>query len=144
VKFLGAFTLAFVAAGTLCADLEKVRAEPNLEKRSRYALENADQALRQARDAYAKGEMEQAENLVAEVLQSVELAQISLKNTGKDPRRSPKHFKKAEIETRDLLRKLASFEQELSVADRHILEKVKPRIQQVQEELLLGVMGKRK
>ena len=40
----------------LRADLREVKAEPNLGKRSMLALDNAFNALTQARDAYDKGE----------------------------------------------------------------------------------------
>ena len=115
-------------------------AEKNLEKRSKLALENAEGVLKQAREAYGQGEMKQAEGLLAEVRDSVALAMKSLQDTGKNPRKSPKWFKRAEIQTRDLLRKLDAFEQEMSVADRAMIADAKGTVQKVHEELLLGVM----
>jgi hypothetical protein len=77
--------------------------------------------------------------------ESVELAYTSLTQTGKDPRRSPRYFKKAEIDTRDLLRKLEAFDQEMSFSERPMLEKAKSSIQKVHDDLLLGLMeGKHK
>lgn len=132
-------------AGLARADLAAVKTEPNLEKRSRLALDNAEQALKSARAAYNKGETPQVETGLTEVRESVELAEASLKETGKNPRKSPKWFKRAEIQTRDLLRKLDSFDQEMGVADRPMLVPVKTKVQQVHDDLLLGVMeGKTK
>jgi hypothetical protein len=137
----------FAIAGTavLQADLKKAQAEPDLEKRSKLALDNAFAAYQAARDAYQKGEMEQVQAGIDEIEQSVDLAYQSLNDTGKNPRRSPKWFKSAELATRDLARRLASFQDQMSYTDRPLLDRVKARVQQVHDELLLGLMeGKKK
>ena len=82
-------------------DLARLQSEPNLEKRAHAALNNAEDALKQARDAYTSGDTSAAESRLEEVGQSVELADSTLKQTGKNPSRSPKHFKYAELRTRD-------------------------------------------
>jgi len=124
----------------LRADLKQARAEPNLEKRSKLALDNAAAAYQEARSAYQNGDNDKVAAAVAEIQESVDLAYTSLTQTGKNPRKSPKWFKKAEIETRDLLRKLDAFQQEMSFTERPMLEKVKARIQEVHDDLLLGLM----
>src|SRR5262245_48770928 len=96
------------------ADLTRANAEPNLEKRSQLALDNASAAYKAARAAYEKGDNDQVSASAKEILESVDLAFTSLNKTGKDPRKSPKWFKKAEMETRDLSRKLEAFQQEMS------------------------------
>jgi hypothetical protein len=123
-----------------CADLKQARAEPNLEKRARLALENAVIKLQEARGAYQKDDNAAVTADAAEVQESVDLAYASLNETHKDPRRSPKWFKYAEIQTRDLLRKLDTFQQDMNFQDRPLLDKVKEDIQQVHEKLLLGLM----
>lgn len=133
--------VALLLAGTLRASLQEAKAEPNLEKRSKLALDNAEQALTAAREAYAKGDTAQVEARATEIRESVELAAASLHQTGKNPRKSPRWFKHAEIVTRDLLRRLDSFQQEMSAADRPLLEGVKGEVQQAHDNLLLGVMG---
>ena len=140
-------TLAAVLAlaGSARADLKQAMAEQNLEKRSQLALANAASAYKSARASYEKGENDKVAAAVAEVQDSVDLAFKSLTDTGKDPRKSPKWFKKAEIETRDLLKRLDAFDHEMSFSDRPMLEKVKARVQQVHDDLLVGLMeGKRK
>ncbi|HWB83866.1 MAG TPA: hypothetical protein VG675_06980 [Bryobacteraceae bacterium] len=140
-----ALILGLGAAGTLHADLTKARSERNLEKRSKLALENADVALIEARAAYKEGDLNQVSVRIQEVVDSVELAHTSLKETGKNPRKSPKWFKRAEIATRDLARKLESFQEEMSYTDRPLLDKAKARVQQIHDELLMGLMeGRRK
>jgi hypothetical protein len=65
--------------------------------------------------------------------------------TGKDPRKSPKWFKQAEIETRSLLRRIETLQQQMSFSDRELLDKTKAKVQQVHDDLLVGLMeGKHK
>jgi hypothetical protein len=138
-----ALAVLLFSGGWLHADLKRAMAEPNLEKRSGLALENAAAALKSARAAYDKGDNDQVAKDAAEVLQSVELAAASLRQSGKDPRRS-NWFKKAEISTRDLGRRIQDFQDQMSYVDRPLLDKIKVRVQEVHEELLLGVMEGRK
>ncbi|MGA2737358.1 MAG: hypothetical protein ABSG65_07885 [Bryobacteraceae bacterium] len=134
-----------LASGVSRASLQEAKAEPNLGKRSVLALDNAFNALTQARDAYAKGLNEQVERFAKEIQESVELADTSLQQTGKDPRKNPKWFKRAESSTRDLLRRLDAFQQSMDVTDRPMLDAVKTKVQQVHDDLLVGVLeGKEK
>jgi hypothetical protein len=129
----------------LRANLEEARAEPNLERRSNLALVNAVTALKEAREAYRNGDSQMTTERIAEVQESVELGYDSLVKTGKDPRKSPKWFKRAEISTRDLVRSMESFEHDMSFTDRPMLQKAKDRVQQIHDELLTGLMeGKHK
>lgn len=125
-------------------DLARLQAEPNLEKRAHAALNNAEEALKQARDAYTSGDTAGAESRLEEVGQSVEMADSTLKQTGKNPSRSPKHFKYAELRTRELLRKLDGFRDDMSVADRPVLDRVVAAVQKIHDALLEGIMGKKK
>ncbi len=134
-----------LVSGVLRADLQQIKAEPNLGKRSALALDNAFNALTQARDAYTKGENAKVEAFAREIQESVALAETSLHETGKNPRKSPKWFKRAESSTRDLLRRLESFQQSMDASDRSMIDAVKAKVQQVHDDLLLGVLeGKEK
>ena len=145
VRFIAAALFAIAGTAALQADLKKALAEPDLEKRSKLALDNAFAAYQAARDAYQKGEMEQAQAGIEQIEQSVDLAYQSLSDTGKNPRRSPKYFKAAELSTRDLTRRISSFQDQMSYSERPMLDKLKARVQQVHDELLLGLMeGKKK
>ncbi|MBZ5625097.1 MAG: hypothetical protein LAQ69_41295 [Acidobacteriia bacterium] len=140
-----ALAIGLMCAGSLRADLKRAQAEPNLEKRSQLAMDNAFAAYQVARASYEKGENDPAAAAIAEILESVDLAYASLTQTGKDPRKSSKWFKKAEMQTRDLVRKLDSFQQMMGFTDRPMLDQVKARVQQVHDNLLLGIMeGKHK
>jgi len=142
---LFALSMGLLVSGVLQADLKRAQAEPNLEKRSQLAMDNALAAYQAARTAYDKGDNTQAAASIAEIVESVDLADTSLRETGKDPRKSSKWFKRAEMETRDLLRKLQSFQDTMGFEDRPMVDKVKARVQQVHDDLLLGIMeGKHK
>lgn len=144
MSLCGVWLVVALAAGPAWADLTAARAERNLEKRSRKALENADRAAAAARQAYRNGDLKQSQAALEEVGESVLLAHESLKQTGKDPARSPKHFKHAEIKTRALLRRLDDFRQEMSIEDRDALDRVRAVIDRIHRELLEGILGGRK
>jgi len=127
------------------ADLAAVRAEPNLEKRSRRALENAQAAFQSAQKSYLeKSDVAAANASLEEVAQSVQLCYDSLQETGKIPSRSPKYFKSAEIATRELLRKLNDFRERMSAMDRDRIDQVRATVQEVHDNLLAGIMGGKK
>lgn len=131
-------------AGSPAEDLARIQTETNLEKRARAALDNADDALKLAREAYQKADSTEANARLSEIEQSVVLADESLKATHKNPSRSPKHFKQAEMRTRELLRKLDGFRDEMSVTDRPALDRVASAVQKIHDALLDGIMGGKK
>jgi len=135
-----AAVLTIGAGGVLRADLKAALAEKDLEKRSKLALDNAELALQAAKAAYQQGDIGKTRTAVTEVKESVDLAFQSLNDTHKNPRKSPKYFKSAELATRDLLRRLETFDYDMSYEDREILKPVKERVQQVHDDLLLGLM----
>ena len=133
-----------LSCAPLLADLTQAQAEPNLEKRSRFALENADRALKASRQAYTAGDVKQAGALLDELADSVELAEKSLEASGKNPIKSPKYFKSAEIKTGELVRRIAAFSQDMNAEDRPMADKIKEKVQEAHDRLLQGVMVGRK
>jgi uncharacterized membrane protein YccC len=132
-----------VMASTAGADLSAVLAERNLEKRSRKALDYAAQALKAARNAYQQGQLDQTRQHLQELNEAVQLAYRSLQETGKNPVRHPKHFKHAEIQTRELLKHLGHFRDQMAYDDRTVVEPVIQSIERIHEDLLLAIMGKK-
>jgi hypothetical protein len=142
---VAAIALAGALVAPLRADLKVALAEPNLEKRSKLALDNAEASYQMVRAGYEKGDNAQVAAAAKEIVESIDLAYTSLTATGKDPRKSPKWFKRAEIETRDLLRRLSGFQEQMSFDDRPMLDPAKVKLQQVHDSLLVGLMeGKHK
>ena len=136
--------LIVVSCTSTALDLETIRKQPNLEKRSELALANADAALDRARDAYQKGEDTIFRTSLAEADDSIALSKQSLDESGKNARKSPKYFKRAEIGIRRLSRRLDNLRIEVSVEDRPVVEPVFSRALKLQEEILLAIMGKKK
>jgi hypothetical protein len=142
---LSMLALGLAPAVELRADLKPALAERDLGRRSKLALDNAEAVLKAARAAYERGETEKVAAGIAEIVESVDLASESLTKTGKNPRSSPKWFKQAEIQTRDLLKRLETFQRDMSFTDRPMLDQAKNRVQEVHDSLLLGLMeGKHK
>ena len=145
MKGLAVFAAAVAMALGSQADLGSIQSEPKPERRAQLALENADGALKAAQDAYlAKGDLKQTGASLDEFSESVQLAYTSLVGTHKNPSRSPKHFKRAEIKTRELLRRLNDFRDQMGVDDREIADKAHAIVQKVHEDLLEGIMGGKK
>ena len=143
-RFMLALALTLAGGAAASTELDAVRAEANLEKRSKLALDNAASALRSAREAYQAGDTATVTAKTDEIGESVDLAYNSLTETGKNPRKSPKWFKHAEMETRELTRRLEDFAQQMNYIDRAILDKTRARVEQVHDELLTGLMEGRK
>lgn len=133
-----------VAAVAVASGLDRVKAEPNLEKRSRLALEYANSEIDAARQAYNSGEMKKSNAALAEVRESVDLCVQSLDETHKDARKNPKAFKRAEIDIQGLVRRLKSLEDDFSVDDRGEILKTEQRLQEVHDDLIARIMTKRK
>ena len=134
-----------LSCAPLLADLAQVRAEPNLEKRSRAALDNAEHSLKASRQAYEGGDLKLTGELLDELRESVLLAEKSLKETGKDPIKHPRYFKDAEKKTGDLVRRIEAFSRDMNFTDRPMADKIKEEVQEAHDRLLLSIMtGKKK
>jgi hypothetical protein len=129
-----------LVAGLSAADLQPAKNEPNLEKRSRLALAIADQAISEAREAYSKEDMKTVTAKLAEVRESVELAQTALAATGKKPGRSPGPYKYAETKSRELLKRIEGLKQEMDSTDREAVEPVQNRVQEIHDAWLDGIL----
>ncbi len=136
-------SLVFASAPRLAADIDSVKAEPNLERRSEKALLNADAAFDAARKAHSEGADQAFTAALAEIGQSIQLIRQSLDESGKNARKSPKYFKKAEVGLRKLGRRLDSFRVVLSVDERAPVEKLVEQAHETQEHLLHAIMGKK-
>lgn len=124
----------------LRADLKAALAEHDLGRRSKLALDNAGAAMKAAREAYQQGDSKAVAASAKEIQESVDLAWDSLESTGKNPRKNPKWFKQAEIETRNLLKKLETLQHDMGFEDRPMLDSAKARLQKVHDDLLTGLM----
>jgi hypothetical protein len=124
-------------------DVSSIKTEPNLERRSDLAIENANLAIDNARAAYQAGDTKKTEAQLNEVRESVDLSLESLENSRKKPRNNS-HYKKAELRIGKLLRRLSGFRDEMSVDDRKPLDDVVTRLQEVHDRLLSEIMSKKR
>lgn len=125
------------------SSLSDVKTEPNPEKRSELALQNANRAIDDARAAYDAGDMPKTDAQLNEVRESVNVSLEALESSGKKPRNS-KYYKHAEIRLREMLRRLSGFRDEMSVEDRKPLDDAAARLQEVHDRLLSAIMSKKR
>ena len=131
-----AILLMALCGALSAADLAAIKAEPNLEKR-------ADQALAHANEMVDEARKEPTPAALGEIGESVDLCRDSLLATGKTPRKSPKAFKKAELATRQIIRRLENLRQDLAATERAGVEKLIGHLHDVHDELLDGIMRKK-
>jgi hypothetical protein len=127
----------------LALDLAAIKLEPNLERRSERALENAAAAMDTARDASMGGDSAKVKTSLEELRDSVDLAYQSLVDSGKSARRNPKFFKSAELKTRQLVRRLEGLTQAVDSDDRPFVETVRDRVSKVHDDLIQDIMQKK-
>jgi hypothetical protein len=106
------------------ADLAAVKAEPNLEKRSEKALVFAGELLTAMRAELDRNDVEKIKDQLKEFQAAVDVSVDALEATGKNARKSPKYFKRAELKLRELQRRLETFKRAMSVDDRPVLDDV--------------------
>jgi hypothetical protein len=138
-----AVLLLIAAPAGLWADLTNARAQPNLERRARLALDNAALQLRLASQADKSGDWAKTKEALAELGESVDLAYLSLKQTGKNPRNSGQ-FKNLEIKVRGLVKNLEEFRRTLDFEQREELTPLVKHLRQVHDEVLQSVMTPKK
>ena len=127
----------------LAFDLSAIKMEPNLERRSERAIDNASAAMDAARDAASAGDSAKAKAALEEVRDSVDLSYQSLVDSGKSARRNPKFFKRAELKTRELMRRLEGLAQAVDSEDRTFVESVRERVSTVHDDLIKDIMQKK-
>lgn len=135
---------SFSAASLWAADLASIQQEPNLERRNQLAIECANSALDAARTAYQANDLDKTRASLDETGEAVSLAYTSLKQTGKEAQRDPKLFKKTELATRQMLRRIEGMAESMNFEDRSLLEKLRERVTAIHENLLQDIMAKKK
>lgn len=136
--------LLFFFAGASPVSLAQVKAEPNLERRARAAVDFAMAAEKEAESAYAAGDLKLVGSAINAVLEAVELARESFAESGRTPGRNPAPYKYAELHTRDLLIRLADLDRRMDSDERPMLDKPRARIQEIHDQWFEGIMGKKK
>ena len=124
-------------------DLAAVKAEPDLNRRSEMALANAEEKLAAAREAYMAGNDAAEAADVQEIGESVELCYESLEQTHGAPRKS-RYYKRAELKTSELMRRLTGFRDEVNFDFRPKVDVVLKKISDIHDQLLSDIMSRKK
>lgn len=132
------------AASLWAIDLSSVQQEPNLEKRNQLAIECANSALDTARTSYQANDLDKTRASLDEAGEAVSVAYDSLKQTGKEARRDPKFFKRTELATRQMLRRIEGMAEAMNFEDRSLIDKLRERVTAIHENLLEDIMAKKK
>ena len=132
-----------LAVPVVRADLAGVKNEPNLEKRSEKALENANIAVDEARKAYQSADFAGFGLRLREVEESAELSYQSLEDTGKAARRSPKFFKRAEMKMHALAKRLEALGADVGFEDRVLVEATRKKLSDLEDKIVFEIMTKK-
>jgi hypothetical protein len=141
-RLLLMFPLALALAAA--SGLDAVKAEPNLERRSELALTYAGEVLTNLRTDLETKEWAAVAPEIEEFRAAVDLSFAALKATGKNARRNPKYFKRAELKLRELGRRLRGLQVFLAVDDRPKMDEVIAYVEKLQDDLVEMTMGVRK
>ena len=115
---------------------DSVSREPDPEKRYMLAIDAASKSLDAARLSDTKAKLEEA-------AVATEFALKSLEDMAKPPYKNTKNYKKAELRTREFLRRVDALLKDTGFDDRPSLLAAQARINAVHETVLLGVMSKK-
>ena len=135
--------MTFLLALLLAADLTSVKSEPNFEHRADLALRFAQESVTLAREAATAGDATKLKERLADVEAGALICQEALDATGKSARRSPKHFKHAELRLRELMRRLKGLSESAGVEDRDAIEATQKKVAEVHEHVLGEIMTKK-
>lgn len=142
---LGSLLLCLAPLALAAQDLEAVRKETNLTRRSQRALEFAEREMAKAQKIVKEfGSKTELQAALGHVVEGSDLALQSLRETGRPPRRLSREYKRGELKTRDLIRRLEDLGKALSLDDRPAAESALKQVTRIHEEFLLGVMGQKR
>jgi hypothetical protein len=126
------------------SSLQQVQAEPNLERRAKYAIDYAAVAEKLAENAYADGNEDQTAALLKTAADALSIAQDALAATGKKPGRNPAPYKYGEQRSRELLVRLGDLERKMDAEERKMVEEPMAKVQEIHDAWFEGIMGKSK
>jgi hypothetical protein len=125
-------------------NLDQIRADPNPEHRAHSAIEYAVVAERNAEAAYNRGEMPGVTAELKNMADAIELARVSLDQTGKSAMKHPGPYKFGELRTQEMLVRLGDLERKMDSDERGVLKAPQAKVQEVHDAWFDGIMSKRK
>jgi len=137
-------TLFLLFAAPAPISLDQVRAEHDLERRAKAAIDFAATAERNAEAAFSNGNMQDVVAQLNTMKESMEITRASLVASRKTPGRNPQLYKYFELRTHELLIRLEDFERRLFLEDRDVVAVPKARVQEIHDFWFDGIMGRTK
>jgi len=128
------FACCAVAKTESPAELKKYADNSNGGDRARYCIEYAHAELEYANDLFTKGDVDQAQAAVSEVMDYVRKGAAAAKSSGK-------RLKQTEIELRKLEKRMKDIAESLNLDDRPPVLKSVDEIEQVRAGLLTAMFG---
>lgn len=127
----------FGSVGQAQSFLDELKAQHDPAKRSEMALNLADTAFDNARDYYAKGEIEQGDAQLENMTNALNECVVSAETAHK-----PRFYKKAEQNVATLQRRIKTLLDDLELQKRGWAEYTDRKLEEIHEKLLAGVMRK--
>lgn len=139
----GMAILVLCCAIGFAQEMDAVKQIADFEKRSDAALAAAAKSLDVAREAMGKSDVAGVKKHLGDCAGFAELSLESLVAMGKPPYKNTKNYKKVELKTRELLRRIDTLLKDASIDDREALNEAHSRVNAVHEKVLEGVMSKK-
>jgi hypothetical protein len=137
------FTTLLLLAQPATLNLDQIRADSNPEHRAHSAIEYSVMAERNAETAYARGDMPGVVAELKNMAEGVELARVSLEQTGKTAMRHPGPYKFGELRTQEMLVRLGDLEHKMDAEERVVVEGPKTKVQEIHDAWFDGIMRKK-
>jgi hypothetical protein len=138
------FTTLLLLAQPAPLNLDQIRADSNAEHRAHSAIEYSAMAERNAEAAYARGDLPGVKAELKNMADAVELAKVSLDQTGKTALRHPGPYKFGELRTQEMLVRLGDLERKMDAEERPVMEAPKSKVQEIHDAWFDGIMSKKK
>lgn len=139
--FVGLVQLSFfvttVAIGQAQSPLAELKTQHDPGKRSEMALNFADAAFENAREFYAKGEIEKGDAQLEDMTNALNECVVSAESAHK-----AKFYKKAEQNVALLQRRIKTMMDDLEFQKRGWAEYTNRKLDEIHDKLLAGVMAK--
>ena len=123
---------------------DQIKAEPNLERRAKIAVEFAAQAERAAEAAYSNSDLPAVAEALKNMVNGMELAKEALDLTGRSANRHPGPFKWVELKSQEILGRLGDLEKRMDADERDMVVKPRSRVQDIHDAWFDGIMSKKR
>jgi hypothetical protein len=138
------FAAVLLMAPPVALNLDQIRADPNPEHRAHSAIEFAVAAERNAEAAYNSGDLKAAAAELKTMSEAIDLARLSLDQTGKTAMRHPGPYKFGELRTQEMLIRLGDLEHKMDADERAVVQAPREKVQEVHDTWFEGIMSKKK